>query len=108
MEPAWYEFDERDAELRSEEKQNSNRLDLPPEFCQYRDEGCDLAGSCLDCPFPLCVYELPGGRQHWLIKRRDSEINRLFAGEGKDVKELAKIYGISQRTVQRALKNASR
>lgn len=108
MEPAWYELDECDAELRSEVNQDSNRLDLPPEFCQYRDEGCDLARSCLDCPFPHCVYELPGGRQRWLKKRRDSEINRLFAGEGKEVKELAKMYGISQRTIQRALKDAAK
>ncbi len=106
MEPAWYELDECDAELRSEENQDPNRLDLPPEFCQYRDEGCDLAHSCLNCPFPHCVYELPGGRQRWLKKTRDSEINRLFAGEGKEVNELAKMYGISQRTVQRALKDA--
>ena len=27
-------------------------IDLPPEFCRYRDEGCELAESCLDCPFP--------------------------------------------------------
>ena len=106
MEPVWYELDECDAELRSEANQDPNRLDLPPEFCQYRDEGCDLARSCLDCPFPYCVYELAGGRQRWLKKRRDSEINRLFADECKEVKELAKMYGISRRTVQRALKGA--
>ena len=27
------------------------QLDLRPEFCHYRDEGCDLAKSCLNCPF---------------------------------------------------------
>ncbi len=29
-------------------------LDLPPEYCHYRDEGCDLAGFCLNCPLPIC------------------------------------------------------
>ena len=79
-------------------------LDLPPEYCHYRDEGCDLADSCLNCPFPQCVYELPGGRQHWLKKLRDREIARLF-NECKGVKELALIFGVSQRTVQRALRS---
>lgn len=77
--------------------------DLPPEFCHYRDEGCDLAASCLNCPFPQCVYEQPGGKQHWLKMMRNREIIRLFTREGKDIKELALMFGVSTRTVQRAL-----
>jgi len=79
--------------------------DLTPEYCHYRDEGCDLADSCLNCPFPQCIYELPGGRQRWLRKLRDREIARLFNSECKGVKELALMFGVSQRTVQRALRN---
>jgi len=77
--------------------------DLPPEFCRYRDEGCDLAASCLSCPFPQCIYEQPGGRQHWLKAMRNREIIRLFTKEGKEIKELALMFGVSTRTVQRAL-----
>ncbi len=80
-------------------------LDLPPEYCRYRDEGCELANSCLSCPFPGCVYELPGGRQRWLKRRRDKEMTRRFTTEGKGVRELAQSFGVSLRTVQRALKN---
>ncbi|GAI69128.1 unnamed protein product, partial [marine sediment metagenome] len=36
----------------------------------------------------------------------DREIVRLFTTEGKGVKELALSFGVSQRTVQRALKRA--
>jgi len=79
-------------------------LDLPPEYCHYQDEGCELADSCLNCPLPKCIYDEPGGRQRWLKKQRDREITRQFK-EGKGIKELASIFGISQRTVQRALKN---
>lgn len=82
--------------------------DLPPEYCQYKDQGCELADSCLECPFPQCVYEQPGGKQRWLKKRRNREIIKLFTTEGKGVKELALIFGVSQRTVQRALKNSLR
>ncbi len=83
-----------------------NDLDLPPEYCHYRDEGCELASSCLNCPFAKCIYDEPGGKQHWLKRLRAREMARLFNG-GKKVKELALIFGVSQRTVQRALKTAS-
>lgn len=80
-------------------------LDLPPEHCHYKDEGCELAESCLNCPFPRCIYDEPRGKQRLLKSHRDREVVRLFKKEGKGVRELAAIFGISQRTVQRALKN---
>ena len=48
--------------------------DLPPEYCRYRDEGCEFADSCLNCPFPRCVYDQPGGGQRWLKGLRDAEM----------------------------------
>ena len=79
-------------------------VDLPPEYCHYRDEGCDLADSCLNCPFPRCIYDQSGGKQRWLKRLRDREIVRMASTEGKGVKELAMMFRLSQRTVQRALK----
>ena len=86
-------------------------LDLSPEYCHYRDEGCELATACLghqsrcsECPFPKCIYEEPRGRQRWLKRLRDKEIARQFTTEGKGLKELALTFNISQRTVQRVLK----
>ena len=78
--------------------------DLPPEYCQYRDNGCEFSEACLNCPFPKCIYDEPRGRQRWLKRRRDKEITNLFHREGKQIKEVALIFGVSQRTVQRALK----
>ena len=84
-------------------------LDLPPECCRYRDDGCEFAGSCLECPFTECIYDQPGGRQRWLKKLRDKDVLRLFITEGKRVKELALMFGVSRRTIQRILKkNSSR
>jgi hypothetical protein len=85
-----------------------NELDLPPEFCHYRDEGCELSASCLNCHLPNCVYDQPRGRQRWLKQGRDSEIARRFTREGKTVNTLAREFGISRRTVQRALKKILR
>jgi DNA-binding transcriptional ArsR family regulator len=79
-------------------------LDLRPEYCHFHDEGCELASSCLNCSLPKCIYDQPRGKQRWLKKARDREITRRFATGGKEVSELALEFGISQRTVQRALK----
>jgi AraC-like DNA-binding protein len=76
--------------------------DLPPESCRYRDEGCEYAASCLACPFPQCLYDEPRGRQRWLKDLRNREIKRLFNG-GWKISELAPLFGVSQRTIQRAL-----
>jgi len=88
------------------EQANNIESDLLPEYYHYRDEGCEFAKSCLDCPFPKCIYEQPGGRQRWLKRLRDKEMARVFTTEGKGAKELALRFGVSQRTVQRALKRA--
>lgn len=87
-----------------ESEMNEIELDLPPEYCHYHDEGCELADSCLNCPFPKCIYDQPGGRQRWLKRQRDREVARQFTAEGKGVKEIARSFGVSSRTVQRALK----
>ncbi len=79
-------------------------LDLPPEYCHYQDNGCEFADSCLDCPFPDCLYDQPGGKQHWLKALRDEAVLRLFDEQGKKVKELALMFGVSRRTIQRILK----
>ena len=76
--------------------------DLRPEYCNYQDEGCEYAGSCLACPFPQCLYDVPRGRQRWLKDLRNREIKRLFAG-GWKINDLSPLFGLSQRTIQRAL-----
>ena len=80
--------------------------DLPPVYCHYRDEGCELADFCLNCPFPQCIYDVSGGKQHWRKRIRGREMVRLFNTEDKRVKELALMFGVSQRTVQRTLRKA--
>ena len=83
-----------------------DELDLPPESCHYRDEGCEFASSCLNCPFSECIYDQSRGRQRRLKKLRAGEIRELFTTEKKGVRELAIQFGVSRRTIQRALKRA--
>jgi hypothetical protein len=83
---------------------DDHKIDLPPEYCQYQDAGCEFAEACLNCHLPLCVYDEPGGKQRLLKRRRAAEMVRLASTEGKTVRELAQIFEVSTRTVQRALK----
>lgn len=85
-------------------KTEQGKNDLLPEYCRYRDEGCEYARSCLECPFAQCLYDEPRGRQRWLKDLRDREIIRLFK-RGRKVGELASLFDVSERTVQRAVKN---
>lgn len=85
------------------EKRKQDEPDLPPEYYHYKDEGCEYARYCLDCPFPQCLYDEPRGRQRWLKELRNREINRLFE-DGCRVRELAVMFDVSDRTVQRAIK----
>jgi AraC-like DNA-binding protein len=78
--------------------------DRLPEDCHYRDEGCVVAPSCLNCPLPVCIYDIPRGKQRHFKEIRDQEIKRLFHQESKSTEEIAQIFGVSERTVQRALK----
>jgi len=42
-----------DEELeRDRDEDKENEPDLPPEYCHYRDEGCEFLDSCLNCPLP--------------------------------------------------------
>jgi len=86
------------------ERNSADVSDLPPEYCHYKDEGCELADSCLNCPFPRCLYDEHRGKQRWLKQIRDQEIKRLFKN-GAGTKELGIMLGLSRRTIQRALKN---
>lgn len=88
--------------------ENTSDIDLPPEFCQYQDDGCEFGGSCLNCCLPICIYDEPGGRQRFVKRQRALEMARLYRSEGKSVRELAGIFDVSIRTVQRALKTVCR
>lgn len=81
--------------------------DLQSKFCHYQDDGCELAESCLKCPFPQCHYEQSHGKRHWLKKARDWEIARLYKSKKFSYRELGRVFGVSKRTVGRAVKEVT-
>ena len=72
-----------------------------PEYIHYKDEGCELSPSCLECPFERCILE-EGGVASARKKERNQEIKDL-ANQGVTVPELAERYGVNVRTIQRVL-----
>ncbi len=79
-------------------------LDLIPDDVNWRDRGCEFYPSCLNCPLPRCVEDEPRGQQRLRMaarQRRMLELRHI----GKSVKEIAELFCVSIRTVQRALEN---
>ena len=79
------------------------RLDLQPESYAYRDNGCAVARSCLRCPLPRCNYDDPNERRREARDRRDGEMLAVRRLERLTVPELAVRFGVSERTVFRAV-----
>jgi hypothetical protein len=77
-------------------------LDRVPELTHYRDEGCRFWRACLSCPFPRCVFEVPGGPGRAIHAFRDGEIRRMYA-VGVPPAEIADRFGITRRSVYRIL-----
>lgn len=72
------------------------------EYGNWKDEGCELHPSCLACPLPRCIEELPRGRQKWRMQERTAAMLRLKDG-GLTAREIASLYRVSVRTVQRSI-----
>ena len=79
------------------------RVDILPERHPYHDDGCDVSASCLRCPLPRCKYDVPNSARQERRDRRDAEIMAARRREGLTALELAERFGVSERTVWRAL-----
>jgi hypothetical protein len=93
------------AEILGREQMMESKVmwDLLPEEFPYEDKGCELFPSCLNCPFPNCLEEEPWGKEKFLKLRRAERMMELKQ-EGKSIGEIARIFELSSRTVQRWLK----
>jgi len=81
----------------------TTRTDALPEHIAYQDEGCSVSPTCLNCPLPVCKYDM-GMRRHVLTSyMRAFAIQRDRAATGARISELAQRHGCSVRTVNRAL-----
>ena len=74
----------------------------PLELVTYRDTGCRYWRRCLSCPFPLCVYEVPGGPTRIALTYRNGAMRELHR-RGVPTVEIARQFGVGRRTVERAV-----
>jgi hypothetical protein len=77
-------------------------LYLKTELSEYPDNGCELYPSCLNCPLPDCVYDLPRGISQVKLEQRNEQILQK-AEEGVPTKEISRLFKVSVRTIQRIL-----
>ena len=73
------------------------------EFYHYADTGCEVSGSCLDCPLPKCRYDDPVWYQRNRRLARDFRIVRTMQQEALSIEDTAERFGITNRTVFRIL-----
>jgi len=82
------------------------RCDTLPEDTNYRDTGCELAPSCLNCPLPRCKYDVPRSARRLGNFARDREIAVLRRKHAVPVEAIAATFGLSRRQVYRVLRHA--
>ena len=78
------------------------RRDSLPEYTPYQDTGCEVHNSCLTCPLVRCRYDEPGGARKLMSDQRDRSIV-MMQRSGATVTTIARRFGVSRRTVFRAL-----
>ena len=80
--------------------------DKLPERTTYRADGCEASLSCLNCPLWQCKYDDPLWYQQYRKNGRDSAVINAYRTEGATICQLAKRFGVSVRTIHRALRRA--
>lgn len=80
----------------------TREFDIIPDDINWKDTGCEIYSSCLNCPLDKCMEEEPRGRQRLRMLARSNRMAELRE-QGKSIPEIARCFQVSQRTVQRAL-----
>lgn len=81
------------------------RKDTLPEGINYSDTGCAVAPACLECPLPTCKFDDPAATVARRVTAQHEAIVRLYKSTDWSKIELAKFFGVSKRTIYRALAN---
>ena len=74
-------------------------------MAHFKEDGCELHPSCLNCPLPSCPANEPYGMRRALAMTRAKKALIMHL-RGKSNKEIACALGASLRTVHRWMKIA--
>lgn len=89
---------------KSRRRREDPAVDGLPEQMHYTDTGCEASMSCLGCPLPRCRFDDPAWYSAYKLRERDEEIASACHYENLQIWEVASRFGISVRTVHRALR----
>jgi hypothetical protein len=78
-------------------------VDALPEMFAYRDTGCKVSPSCLQCPLPRCKYDDPAWYRRYRLRGRNHQVWQTHQAERATIFELAHRFGVSPRTIHRVL-----
>jgi hypothetical protein len=67
----------------------------------YTAQGCQIAPCCLTCPLSVCIEEVPGGPNGPAYKYL--QIRTFAEGSTMSMEEIGDAFGVSKKTVKRAL-----
>jgi predicted DNA-binding protein (UPF0251 family) len=68
-------------------------------------DGCYVFHRCLECPLPQCIYDLPAEQRPARAENTVQQFPAIQAARqrGMSVEEIGRTFGVSRRTVNRAL-----
>jgi hypothetical protein len=72
------------------------------EYANWKDRGCRLHPSCLECPLACCIEDMPRARSQGRLDARNAAMRGMKL-RGSSLKAIAAAFRVSVRTVQRAL-----
>jgi hypothetical protein len=67
-------------------------------------DGCNLYGHCLECPLPLCQFDVTLRSQ--LSKILSARLLRLYEGTDVTIIELAETFNLSRYTIIAKMRSA--
>ena len=71
-------------------------------------DGCNLHPHCLTCPLAVCQFDAPGALRREALADRNDEIRRLRRGQALSVGDLARRFGVSEKTAWRVIRGDGR
>tara|TARA_R110000764_G_scaffold21827_2_gene54845 strand:- start:43 stop:366 length:324 start_codon:yes stop_codon:yes gene_type:complete len=69
----------------------------------YRDTGCDMAPSCLSCPFVTCRHDISPEKMKENHRMQQLFLIRRMTEDGKTQDQIAAALDVGKRRVQRIL-----
>ena len=70
----------------------------------YADNGCEVAGACLECPLSRCKFDDMAWFTTYRRRARDFRIAAAVHSEGLSIREAAQRFSVTPRTIFRVLK----